>query len=374
MEECKRMGIKVLGPDINESLKGFAVNKSGEIRFGLGGLKGVGDAAVESIIEERKQNGHYADPWEFMKRINQRTVNKKTLESLVYAGAFDAFPQLHRAQYLCIPQGETQNGLEKMIKYGNIVQSQSQSATNTLFGDLPTVMDIKPPQISNCPQWSLTEKLDHEKDITGIYLSGHPLDHYKFEFKHFGVTSVQDFNEVKESKILSSSGKSYKLLCLVSVANHRLSRQGNKFGSFILEDYTGKTEIVLFGDDYVRYNNYLQQGYSVYVCGSFKQRYNNSEFEFRISSINLAENIKNQLTKQLCLEIDVRNLETDTIDFLEENIKNHPGKAGLKVTLSEPKNSWKIALMTLDHGFEMNHELIKFLEEKPEIEVQVATA
>ncbi|HVG42965.1 MAG TPA: DNA polymerase III subunit alpha, partial [Chitinophagaceae bacterium] len=148
MEECKRMGIKVLGPDINESLKGFAVNKSGEIRFGLGGLKGVGDAAVESIIEERKQNGPYADPWEFMKRINQRTVNKKTLESLVYAGAFDAFPQLHRAQYLCIPQGETQNGLEKMIKYGNIVQSQSQSATNTLFGDLPTVMDIKPPQIS----------------------------------------------------------------------------------------------------------------------------------------------------------------------------------------------------------------------------------
>src|SRR5689334_9620157 len=160
MEECNRMGIKVLGPDINESQKGFAVNDEGEIRFGLGGLKGVGEAAIESIISERKSNGKFLDPFDFIKRINQRTVNKKTLESLIYAGAFDDFSQFHRAQYLTIPEGETQTGLEKMIRFGNIVQSQNVNSTNTLFGDLPAVLDIKHPQIPNCAQWSLTEQLD----------------------------------------------------------------------------------------------------------------------------------------------------------------------------------------------------------------------
>ena len=156
-----------------------------------------------------------------------------------------------------------------------------------MFGDLPAVLDIKPPQIPNCSPWSLTEQLDKEKEVTGIYLSGHPLDHYKFEIKHYGITSIQDFNEVKESQILAVRGKTYKLLALVSVANHRISRQGNKFGSFMLEDYSGKTEIVLFGDDYVRYNAYLQQGQAIFIIGSFKQRFNKSEFEFKISSLAL---------------------------------------------------------------------------------------
>jgi DNA polymerase-3 subunit alpha len=371
MEECKRMGIKVLGPDINESHKGFAVNEAGEIRFGLGGLKGVGDNAIENIIAERRKDGAYKDPFDFIKRVNQRAVNKRTLESLVYAGAFDRFPQLHRAQYLFVPEGETQSGLEKISRYGSIVQAQSISSTNTLFGDLPAVLDIKPPQIANCPPWSLTEQLDKEKEVTGIYLSGHPLDHYKFEIRHYGIGTVQDFNEVKESQILAGAGKTYKLLCLVSVANHRISRQGNKFGSFVLEDYSGKTEIVLFGDDYVRYNAYLQQGQAVFIVGTFRQRFNKSEYEFRISSLSLAENVKRQLTRQLQLEVDVRNIQKGIIDFLDENIRKYPGKSSLRIVVSEPKNNLKANLITLDNGFEMNEDLIHFLEDKPEIEVQV---
>lgn len=374
MEECKRMGIKVLGPDINESQKGFAPNAAGEIRFGLGGLKGVGEAALESIIAERKSAGPFKDPFDFMKRINQRTVNKKTLESLVYAGGFDAFPQLHRAQYICVPEGETQSGLEKMIRYGNIVQAEAGSNTNTLFGDLPAVLDIKPPQISNCPQWSLTEQLDKEKEITGIYISGHPLDHYKFELKHFGITSIQDFNEVKESGILAAAGKSYRLLCLVSVANQRISRQGNKFGSYVVEDYSGKTEIVLFGDDYIRYSPYLNAGQAVFINGAFKQRPYRDEWEFRFNSINLAENAKRQLTKQLCLGLDPRNLTLDLIEFLDNNIKKNPGAATLKINLVEPKAALKAGFTTLGGGFEMNAELVDFLENKPEIEVEVAVA
>ena len=371
MEECKRMGLKVLGPDINESHKGFAVNAAGEIRFGLGGLKGVGENAIEAITLERSKNGPFKDPFDFIKRVNSRTVNKRTLESLVYAGAFDAFPQLHRAQYICVPEGETQNGLDKMVKFAQIAQAQEVTSSNTLFGDLPAVLDIKPPHIPNCAEWSLTEKLDKEKEVTGIYLSGHPLDHYRFEIKHYGITNVVDFNEVKESEILASAGKSYKLLCLVSQANHRISRQGNKFGSFVLEDYSGKTEIVLFGDDYVKYNQYLQQGQAILICGSFRQRYNKAEYEFKISSIALAENVKRQLTKQLQIEIDVRNVQQDMIEFLEGNLKKNPGKSGLKVVLNEPKKDLKVNLVTLDSGIEMNNDLIHFLEERPEIEVQV---
>jgi DNA polymerase-3 subunit alpha len=371
MEECKRMGIKVLGPSLNESLKGFAVNDAGEIRFGLGGLKGVGENAIENIVAERKKDGAYKDPFDFIKRVNQRSVNKRTLESLIHAGAFDEFPQLHRAQYFCVPDGETQTGLEKITKFGSIAQAQSVSSTNTLFGDLPAVLDIKPPHIPNCPQWSLTEQLDKEKEVTGIYLSGHPLDHYKFEIRHYGITNIQDFNEVKESQTLASSGKTYKLLALVSVANHRISRQGNKFGSFVLEDYSGKTEVVLFGDDYVRYNAYLQQGQAIFIVGSFKQRFNKSEYEFKISSLALGENVKRQLTKQLQLEIDVRHVKKETVSFLEENIKKYPGKSSLRIIVSEPKNNLKANLVTLDNGFEMNTDLIHFLEAKPEIEVQV---
>jgi DNA polymerase-3 subunit alpha len=371
MEECKRMGINVLGPDINESQKGFAVNAAGEIRFGLGGLKGVGENAVESIIAERKQSGPFQDPFDFIKRINQRTVNKKTLENLVYAGAFDNFPQLHRAQYFCIPQGETQNGLEKLVKYGNIVQAQSVNATNTLFGDLPAVMDIKPPQIPNCPVWSLTEQLEHEKEVAGIYLSGHPLDHYRFEMKHYGITNIQDFNEIKESPLLASSGKTIKLLALVTGANHRISRQGNKFGSYVIEDYSGKTELVLFGDDYVKFGSYLEQGQAILLNGAFRQRPYREEFEFKLSTIALAENIKRTLTKQLCLEVDVRNLQSELIDFLEENMKKYPGGSQLKIMVTETKESLKAAFMTMSNGIEMNNELIQFLSDKPEIDIQV---
>jgi DNA polymerase-3 subunit alpha len=188
MEECKRMGLSVLGPDINESLKSFAVNKKGEIRIGLGGLKGVGEAAVESIIEEREKNGVYDSIYDLVKRVNQRTVNKKSLESLAMSGSFDCFPALHRAQYFFQPEGDTSNGLEKIIKYGNIWQNQSTSSQNTLFGDLSLVQEIPPPKIPECPTWSLTELLDKEKDVTGMFLSGHPLDHYRFELKYYNIT------------------------------------------------------------------------------------------------------------------------------------------------------------------------------------------
>jgi len=374
MEECKRMGIKVLGPDINESLKGFAVNKKGEIRFGLGGLKGVGEAAVESIISERLKSGPFLNIFDFIKRINQRTVNKKTLESLAYAGGFDCFTEHHRAQYFHLAEGEATNGLERIIKYGQVIANQNASTSNTLFGDLPVSMEIPPPRLPDCEVWSLTKQLDHEKDVTGMYLSGHPLDHYRFEMRHYGVTPIADFNEFKDSITMQANpGRPFRILGLIADAQHRIARSGNKFGSFVIEDYSGKMEIVLFSEDYLRLSPVMQQGTSVYLTGFLKQRWNKSEYEFKVSSVSLAETMKKSLTKQLNIDIHPQYLNPDIINFLEKNLKHHPGSAGLRFTMTDPKGNMRISLVTSGRGFEMNEEMIHFLEEKKELEIQVLT-
>ena len=374
MEECKRMGIKVLGPDINESLKGFAVNKAGEIRFGLGGMKGVGEAAVESIIEERKKNGAFKNIFDFIKRINQRTVNKKTLESLAYSGGFDCFPEHHRAQYFHIPPEETITGLERIIRYGGVIQTQNATATNTLFGDLPITMEIPPPRLPDCLPWPLIVQLTHEKEITGMFLSGHPLDHHKFEMKHYGITPIADFNEFKEIIAKQPNpNRQFRLLGLVTDAQHKISRQGNKYGNFSIEDYSGKTDIVLWSEDYVRFSPFLQQASTVFLTGFFRQRYNRPEFEFRVNSVSMAETLKRNLTRQLHIEVHPKDVTDDVVNFIQTNVRNHPGAATLKFTFSEPKNHLKISLLTLDSGFEMNDEMTEFLENKPEFDVQVTT-
>lgn len=374
MEECKRMGLKVLGPDSNESLKGFAVNDKGEIRFGLGGLKGVGEAAVESIIEERKKGGAFTSIFDFIKRINQRTVNKKTLESLAYAGGFDCFTEHHRAQYFNVPEGEMINGLEKVIKYGQVMASQNATTTNTLFGDLPISMEIPPPRIPECEPWPLIKQLDHEKEVTGIFLSGHPLDNYKFEMRHYGVTAIADFNEFKDAITMQPNpGRPFRLVALVADAQHRIARSGNKYGNFVIEDYSGKTEFPLFSEDYMRLTPILQQGSTVLINGYFKPRYNKDEFEFKVMGVSLAETMKRNMTKQVHIEAHPQAISAAMVNFVEKNVKNFPGSATLKFILTEPKNRIKISLVTTSNGFELNEEMIQFLEKSPELEVQVQT-
>jgi DNA polymerase III subunit alpha len=375
MDECKRMGLKVLGPDINESKKGFAVNQRGEIRFGLGGLKGVGENAVESIILERHRNGMFVNIFEFIKRINQRSVNRKTLESLAYAGAFDCFKELHRAQYFHLAEGEREVGLDRIIKFGNVFQAQTANTTNTLFGDLPMMLDIQPPKIMNCEPWTLTELLDHEKEVTGMFISGHPLDHFRFEIKHYGIITLAEFNEVKEAVTLQvNTNKVYRLAGLVTDAQHRVSKFGKQFGSFVIEDYTGKSEFLLFGEDYTRYTNYLEKGKNLYLCGAFRKRPYKEEFEFKIDKIMMLETIKQALTKQVTIDIEARFVTNELIGFLEENVKKFPGRAGLRFCIAETKNDWKTAMYRAgERGFEMNDEMAAWLRDKPELDIHVIT-
>jgi len=373
MEECKRMGLKVLGPDINESKKGFSVNQKGEIRVGLGGLKGVGEAAVEGIIAERTKDGPFSTIFDMIKRINQRTVNKKTLESLAYAGAFDCFTGMHRAQYFFMPPGDTSTGLEKIIKFGNVYQTNSTQSTNSLFGDL-AMPEIAVPKLPNCEPWTLTELLDHEKDVTGMFMSGHPLDHFKFEITHYGITRLGEYNEIKDALGLQANpGKSYRLAGLVVDAQHRVSKTGKQFGSLIIEDYTGKTEFMLWSEDYARYSNYLEKGKNLFITGAFRLRFNKTEYEFRIERMMLLESIKPILTKQVIMDVEARYVNEEMVQFMEKNIKKYPGKSLLKFNILEPKSRSKVSMYTMGTGFEMNDEMTAFLAEKPELEVQVVT-
>ncbi|MBS1949177.1 MAG: DNA polymerase III subunit alpha [Bacteroidetes bacterium] len=373
MEECKRMGLKVLGPDINESKKGFAANLNREIRVGLGGLKGVGEAAVENIIGERKKNGDFTTIFDLIKRVNQRTVNKKTLENLAYAGAFDCFKELHRAQYFFMPQGDTSTGLEKIIRFGNIYQTNSNQNTNSLFGEL-TMPGIATPKIPNCEAWALTELLDHEKEITGMFMSGHPLDHFKFEISHYGIIKISDFIEIKESVASQAPlNKTYRLAGLVVDAQHRVTKTGKQFGSFFIEDYSGKTEFMLWSEDYAKYSNYLEKGMNLFISGFFRQRYNKSEYEFKADKIMLLESIKQSLTKQVVIDMEARFINEEKIQFIEKNVKRFPGKSSLKFNISESKNNFKISMYTIDNGFEMNDEMAAFLESSPEMDVQVVS-
>jgi DNA polymerase-3 subunit alpha len=372
MEECKRMGLSVLGPDINESLQSFAVNKKGEIRIGLGGLKGVGEAAVESIIAERIKNGTYSSIFDMVKRVNQRTVNKKSLESLAMSGAFDCFPAMHRAQYFFQPEGDTSNGLEKIIRFGNIWQSQSTSNQNTLFGDLSMVQEIPPPKIPDCPVWSLTELLDKEKEVTGMFLSGHPLDHYKFELRYYGICPINDFNEFKEGiELQKSPTQTLKLAGLVTSSQHKISRAGKKYGSLTIEDFSGKVELTLFGDQYVKFSNYFNAGTCVHVKGNFEKWESRNEWNFRVTEICLLETIKKVFTRQVQITLQAGSINEGHIEFFKKNLKKHPGRSRLKLLMVDQVEKLMVQMRTTEKGFEMNDELADFLEKNPLIEVQV---
>jgi DNA polymerase-3 subunit alpha len=373
MEECKRMGLKVLGPDVNESKKGFSVNMKGEIRVGLGGLKGVGEAAVEGMIAERTKEGPFTTIFDMIKRINQRTVNKKTLESLAYAGAFDCFNGFHRAQFFFTPPGDTSTGLEKIIKFGNVYQTNATQTTNSLFGDL-AMPEIAVPKLPSCEPWTLTELLDHEKDVTGMFMSGHPLDHFKFEITHYGITQLGEYNEIKDALGLQANpGKTYRLAGLVTDAQHRVSKTGKQFGACTIEDYTGKTEFMLWSEDYARYSNYLEKGKNLFITGAFRLRFNKTEYEFKIERMMLLESIKPILTKQVIMDVEARFVSEEMVLFMEKNLKKYPGKSQLKFNILEPKSRSRISMFTMGAGFEMNDEMTAFLADKPELEVQVVT-
>lgn len=381
MEECRSMGIKVLGPDINESKKGFAPNKKGEIRFGLGGLKGVGEAAIESIITERLANSSYANIFDFISRINQRTVNKKSLESLVYSGAFDCFDELHRAQYFNIPRGEKETGLEKIVKYGNQSQQQHQSATPTLFGAFDAAMEISVPKIAPCEPWTLTELLNHEKEVTGMFMSGHPMDHFSFEMRYYNITPLHEMNALlTDPEAKPSTSRTYKVAGLVTQALERTTKAGKTYGQLVIEDYTGKLELTLWSEDYGRYNSFLKQGLIVYITGNIQpnMRYGANQqqvqegYKFKITYMQLLETLRGRSTRGLELTMHPAHLKPHIVDFLAAQFKRKAGPVNIKMRIRDSEKNYEVEL-TAPKGVELTDELANFLMKEKTIETKVLT-
>ncbi len=373
MEECRRMGIKVLGPDINESNNGFAVNKKGEIRFGFSGLKGVGENAIQNIIEERNKHGHYTSIYDLAKRVNHRSANKKSLESLVYSGAFDCFEDITRAQYFFQAPGDMQ-GLEKILKFGSVFQAQNASSANTLFGDLQ-MPEIVPPKLAVCDPWPLAEQLDYEKDVTGMYMSGHPLDNYKFEMRHYNITPLADYMEFKSTVNENPNpAMQFRLAGLVVDVQHRLTKKGKNFAILGIEDYSGKAEFFLWSEDYVKYNNYLEKGLILLVEGGFRQRYDGQSYDFSINKLHLLDTVKSTLTKQVIIEVEPQFIDEEMVEFIDSNVKANPGKTSLKFNVIDTRHQYKVGMYSLEKSVTMNDDLASYLNENKDIDVSVVTA
>ena len=373
MEECKRMGLKVLGPDINESQNGFAVNAKGEIRFGFSGLKGVGENAIQNIIEERTKHGAFTSIFDFAKRVNHRSANKKSMESLAYSGAFDCFKDITRAQYFYQAPGDVQ-GLEKILKFGSVYQANAVNTSNTLFGDLQ-MPDIVPPKLTVCEPWPLAVQLDYEKEVTGMFMSGHPLDNYKFEMKHYNITSLADYTEFKAAvNIHPNPAKQFRLAGLVVDAQHRLTKAGKNFAVLTIEDYNGKAEFMLWSEDYVKYTNYLEKGLIVMLEGAFRKRYNGDQYDFKLEKLHLLETVKPNLTKQVIIDVEPQFINEELVDFIDRNVKANPGKTSLKFNIIDSRHKFKVGMYSLERSLTMNDDMAFFLNENKDIEVSVVTA
>ncbi len=365
MEECQRMGLSVLGPDVNESLKGFSVSKESVIRFGMNAIKGVGEAAVEDIIGEREANGAYTSVFDFIRRVNQRTVNKKSLESLVLAGAMDCFTELHRAQYFYAPPTDPVTGLERITRFGNQVQAGSSMASNSLFGaeEMP---EIKPPAIPDCEPWTLPEFLDREKEVIGIYLSAHPLDGFKFEMEHYGFTPISELENMK--------GRTIRIAGFVTDATHMTTKKGSKFGKMVLNDYSGNQEIVFWENNYVQYGNYLVNGQTLMIQGVYAEhKYRPGVMEFNIQSISLLDQVKKTMTKRIHVLLPLHKVNADVVSFLGENQKRYPGSTDLVFQVVDETTQMSTKLKTQGQRFEINDELIQFLRNTDAVRYSLET-
>ena len=359
MEECQHMGIQVLGPDVNESLKTFAVAKENVVRFGLNAIKGVGEGAVEDIIAERENNGHFLSVFDFMKRVSARTGNKKTMESLVLAGALDCFPQLHRAQYFYCPPTDPLTGFERLAKFSNQFQASSSIAINSLFG-ATAMPDIKPPVIPDCEKWGLHELLDREKEVVGIYISAHPLDGFKFEMDNYGITPVNELEDYK--------GRPIRIAGFVTDAAHMTSKKGSKYGRFTVNDYSGHYEIMLWEKSYVQYGNYLVNGQKIMIQGTYDEhKFRPGFMEFSISNILLLDDVRKQLTKRISISLPLQQLDATMAAFLENNVKKNPGITEFTIHIADEETNYALKLRSPGNKLQLNDDLIKFLQDNEQI-------
>ncbi len=365
MDESRRMGIEVLSPDVNESNLAFAVNKQGNVRFGLGGVKGVSQNAVLNIVDERSKNGPFKSICDFVERINLQMANKKTLEALAGSGAFDAFDIPRAAYFIEGKDGAT--FIEMLLRYGTLFQQSKNSAQQSLFGESSGINVVQRPEPPHIPaELSNLEMLKREKELIGIYLSAHPLDEYRVISQHMTTHPLTDLHD-----LWPLENKSVVVMGMVTKAEERTTKTGNLFGKMTLEDYSGTHEIALFGKDYIDYSKYFKPGCSLLIRGTVKERnygFGKSgqasdrpkELELKVGSIALLSDVK-QSIKVLTLNLNIDEISERMLRELLSMVEQTPGKTQLRVNITDSDNNVRLDLFSRKFSVEFTKDLENFL-------------
>jgi DNA polymerase III subunit alpha len=361
MEECKRMGLEVLGPDVNESFYKFTVNDRGSIRFGMGAIKGVGGHAVATIVEHRK-DGKYKSVFDLAKRIDLRSANKKAFENLLLAGGFDSFGT-HRAQYMH-DDGDGVMFFEKVLRYAAKFQETENSSQVSLFGDASEVQ-IPEPEVPPCDEWGTMKKLKQEKEVVGIYISGHPLDDFKTEIDNFCNVKVSDFYEMEKfvNREVCFGG-------VVSDVQHRESKAGKGWAIFTVEDYTDSFNFKIFGEEYLKWRHLLVPNSFIYARVFVKEGWVNRDTGKRndprvqYTHLQMLHDVMRNQAKKLTLRIPIDQLHEKRIALIKAMLKSHKGDAQLHFTMYDMEEKVKLNMMSRKHKVAISKELLDKLKEE----------
>ncbi|AUP79952.1 DNA polymerase III subunit alpha [Flavivirga eckloniae] len=360
MEECKRMKLDVLGPDINESYYKFSVNQDYAVRFGMGAIKGVGHGAVMTIVDNRK-DGPYKSIFDLAKRIDLRAANKKAFENLALAGGFDCFGDTHRAQYFH-QDGDSGTFLEKAVKYGSKHQENENSAQVSLFGEASEVQ-IEEPLVPPCEEWGTMEKLSKEREVVGIYISGHPLDDFKTEMKTFCNGNIALFNDLEPyvNREIVFGG-------VVTDVQHRVSKQGKGWGMFTIEDYTDSFEFRIFGEEYLKFRHFLMKNNFVFVKAFIREGWVNkdtgkkSDPRLQFNSFQLLHDVMENYAKKLSIQLNIKDLKEEDIVRLKDLLQMHPGNQVLNFVVYDNKEQIKLQMNSRRQKVKVSQELLSELE------------
>ena len=365
MDECKAMGIKVMGPDVNESNLKFNVNKEGNIRFGLGAVKGVGENAVRCIVEERTKNGPYASIFDFVERVNLNACNKKNMENIVLAGGFDEF-HVKREQYFSPMNVGDETFIEALMRYGNKFQADKDMSMNSLFGD-DNAIEIATPEVPEAESWSDLELLNKERELVGIYLSAHPLDEYGVLLNYVCNTRMTELDD-KESL----AGREITMGGIVTSVRRGMTKTNNPYGIAKIEDYSGSAEIPFFGKDWITFQGFIHEGMSLYIQARCQPRqWNPDQLELKVTNIELLTDVKDSLINKFTINIPLEELNSSLITELSELINRSSGTTELNFKVTDREMSQYLEFEAKKMKIRVGKELINFLNSSPELTFSV---
>ena len=313
MDECKAMGIVVKGPDVNESFSSFGVTPTGDIRFGLSAIKGIGNNVVADILEARSKGGPFKDIYDFVERVPAGAVNRRAFENLALAGAFDCFSEIKREDFFN-ENGKGDSFTEQILRYGSLYQNANQNRGASLFGDFDDELDMASrPQIVPAMPWAAITRLDKERDLVGMYLSAHPLDPYYMELNYGMSCTIKEREELTPTE-----GMEITFGGIIMKYESSILPSGTQMGRFKIEDYSGATELVAFGKNLMDLSPYCHEGLAVSVRGVYKKNFK-GEIKFNITQMQLLDDVKGRLIKGITIKAALDQIKPELSDLIKSN-------------------------------------------------------